>query len=117
MSAIYWSSTGLIAVILLLSAFTFLFHKGTIDGFNVLGLPHFFRVELAVLKIIAVFLLLLPTIPVQLKEWAYAGTGLFLIPASVTHFTYKNSMGISLTLLIFIGLLATSTILLHSMMI
>lgn len=117
MSAIYWSSTALISVMLLLSAFAFFFHKGTIDGFRTLGLLHFFRIELAVLKIIAVFLLLSPAIPVQLKEWAYAGTGLFLIPASVTHITSKNSIGISLTLLVFIGLLATSTICLHNIMV
>ena len=67
MKAIYWTTTILISAFLLFSSYTYLFSKATIDGIKDLGFPDFFRIQLAVLKFIAVFLLLIPVIPIQIK--------------------------------------------------
>jgi len=64
MNAIYWISTSLVSIILSLSSYTYICHKGTIDGIKNLGFPDFFRIELAVLKILAVLVLMIPNIPV-----------------------------------------------------
>jgi len=101
MKIIYWTSTVLISLFLVLSSYSYIFSKETIDGIRDLGFPDFFRVQLAILKIIAVLLLVIPVVPVQLKEWAYAGVGLFLITAFVAHLKHKDSIGI-LFLLVFL---------------
>lgn len=91
MNLIYWVSTTLVSAFMLVSAYTYFFHNLTIEGFRELGFPDFFRIQLAVLKILAVVVLLLPVIPIKYKEWAYAGVGLFLITAIVAHVAHNDS--------------------------
>jgi energy-coupling factor transporter transmembrane protein EcfT len=110
MKIIYWSSTILISAFLTLSAYSYLFSKNTIDGFRDLGFPDFFRIQLAVLKIIAVPLLLIPMIPIQMKEWTYAGVGLFLITAIVAHLKHKDSYAILVVLFALLVILVLSNI-------
>ncbi|WP_027421289.1 DoxX family protein [Crocinitomix catalasitica] len=112
MKTIYWSSTLIISAFLFLSSYTYLFSKSTIDGIKDLGFPDFFRIELAVLKLIAAIILLLPftftSLPV--KEWTYAGVGLFLVTAVVAHIAHKDSIGIMILLFILMGILIISNI-------
>ncbi|MDW7694805.1 DoxX family protein [Flammeovirgaceae bacterium SG7u.111] len=115
MNIIYWASTSLLSIMMLWSAFTYIFSQATIEGVRELGFPDFFRIELAVLKIIGVIVLLLPNIPTQMKEWAYAGFGLFLITAFVAHIAHKDSIGISLILIFFFALLIVSNIYMHKL--
>lgn len=113
MKTIYWTSTILISVFLLLSSYTYFFSKSTIEGVKALGFPDFFRIQLAILKIIAVVLLLVPLVPVQVKEWTYAGVGLFLITALVAHIKHKDSILIMFLLIILFVVLCVSNIYLH----
>ncbi len=50
---IYWISTATISLFLFASAASYLFHSPTIAGIRELGFPDFFRIELAILKIVA----------------------------------------------------------------
>ena len=104
----YWISTSLISAILLWSATTYLFQASVIEGIKALGFPDFFRIQLAVLKILGVIVLLLPNLPVQLKEWAYAGIGLFFITAIVAHVAHKDPLIINVLNVLFILILVTS---------
>jgi len=113
MKLIYWITTILVAIFLLWSAYTYLYSKQTIEGIRDLGFPDFFRMELAILKIMAVFILLIPQIPIQVKEWAYAGAGLFFITAIVAHIAHKDPIIITLVNIILIILLIISNIYLH----
>lgn len=113
MKTIYWATTSLVSIAVLLSAFTYIFHKGTIDGIRELGFPDFFRIQLAILKIIAVIVLLIPQMPLQIKEWAYAGIGLFFITAIVAHTAHKDPIFLSLINIIILALLAVSNIYMH----
>ncbi len=108
MKTTYWISTTLICIFLLLSAYTYLFHKTTIDGVKKLGFPMFFITQLAILKLIAVVIILIPNVPTQPKEWAYAGVMLFLITALVAHIVHKDSFSISLMLVFLMFVLAAS---------
>ncbi len=113
MKVIYWTSTALVSLMLAWSAYSYFFSKETIEGLKAFGFPTFFRIELAVLKIIAVVLLLAPQVPIQVKEWAYAGVGLFFVTAIVAHAAHKDPIWINLVNVFFIGLLIVSNIYLH----
>jgi len=113
MKTIYWSTTLLLSFFLLWSSYTYFFSKQTIDGVRELGFPDFFRVQLAILKIIAVCIILIPQLPIRIKEWGYAGIGLFLITAIVAHIAHKDSFVITIINLLILGLLITSNVYLY----
>lgn len=98
MITIYWVSTIILAGFLLLSSYTYFFSESTINGLRELGFPDFFRIQLGILKIIAVIVLLVKSIPLFVKEWGYAGIGFFLITAMVAHIAHKDSTSILLLL-------------------
>jgi len=104
----YWISTGLLSVFLSLSAFAYLFHTATIDGVRALGFPDFFRIQLAILKLVAVCVLLVPFFPTQLKEWAYAGVALFLVTAIVAHHAHGDPITLNLINVFFLLVLLVS---------
>ncbi|MEG1025669.1 MAG: DoxX family protein [Flavobacterium sp.] len=115
MKTIYWLTTALISAYLVLSSYSYLFSKSTIEGIKALGFPNFFRIELAVLKIIAVLILLIPALPLQAKEWAYAGVALFLLTAIIAHIAHKDNIWITVINLVLIGLLAVSYYTMHKL--
>lgn len=92
MKIIYWVTTLSLSIFLLWSTFSYLFHKNTIEGITALGFPDYFRVQLAVLKFLAVAILLTPWIPLYIKEWAYVGIGLFILTAIVAHAAHKDPL-------------------------
>jgi hypothetical protein len=108
MKTIYWTSTLLIVVFLILSAYSYFFNKNTIDGIKSLGFPDFFRIQLAVLKLVAAVILTFPIFSIQFKEWAYAGVGLFLITALLAHIKLQDSVFILILLGVLLGILAIS---------
>lgn len=110
MKAIYWSSTLIISAFLFISSYSYVFSKSTIQGIKALGFPDFFRIELAILKLLAAIILLIPFASLQLKEWIYAGVGLFLITALVAHIKHKDSIFIMLLLIMLMGILVISNI-------
>ncbi len=105
---LYWITTVLISAYLLLSAGTYLFSEATIAGVRDLGFPDFFRIQLAVLKITAAIVLLAPTTNLMIKDWAYAGTGLFIITAIVAHQAHKDPIWLNLINLVLFALLIVS---------
>lgn len=113
MKITYYTTTILLAIFLLWSAYTYFFSEATIKGVEDLGFPDFFRIQLGVLKVLAVIILLTPQISIQVKEWAYAGVGLFFITAIIAHVAHKDSIFISLINVVFIVLLIISNIYLH----
>ena len=78
-----------------------------IEGIEKLGLPDFFRIELAILKFIAAVLLLTPQISIQYKEWASVGVGLFYLTAITAHVVHKDPVIINIVNIIMFGLLIT----------
>ncbi|WP_298542899.1 DoxX family protein [uncultured Aquimarina sp.] len=115
MKIIYWTSTALISLMLLWSSYSYFFSKAAIEGVKSLGFPDFFRIQLGVLKIVAIFILLIPQVPIQVKEWGYAGVGLFFVTAIIAHIAHKDSIFISLINVFFIGLLIISNIYMYKL--
>jgi hypothetical protein len=81
---IYWASTGLFAALMLFSAYAYFMAPEAREGFQHLGFPQWFRMELGAAKALGAIALLAP-IPLFLKEWAYAGFFINLISAVIAH--------------------------------
>jgi len=79
--AIYWVLTGAISSFILFSAY----YSGTheMEFTTRLGFPNYFRIELTIAKIIGAILLLIPQIPIRIREWIYVGFGICLISAVI----------------------------------
>ena len=93
---------------LALSAGSYLFHQATIVGIREMGFPDYFRIELAVLKLIAIPVLLIPSLPQQMKEWAYAGVAFYLITAIVAHAAKRDPIILNVINFCCIGVLIVS---------
>ncbi len=103
----YWITIGLLSVMMFGSAVSYLLENAQmVEAFRHLGYPDYFRVFLGIAKIIGVIVILLPNFPMILKEWAYAGFGITLLSAIVSHLSVGDSIDkvigplIALTLLI-----------------
>ncbi len=81
---IYWISTAIVALMMTYSAYAYLTQPAIREAFHHLGFPDYFRIELAVAKLIGVLLLLLP-VGTRIKEWTYAGFAITFISAFIAH--------------------------------
>jgi hypothetical protein len=53
---------------------------------QLLGFPDYFRIELVTAKVIGAILLLIPQVPLRVKEWIYAGFCIAMVSALIAHF-------------------------------
>ncbi|NOK15575.1 DoxX family protein [Corallococcus carmarthensis] len=81
----FWLATALFCFEIGFTAYAQLSLKEAAEGFTHLGFPGYFRVELALAKILGVVVLLAP-VSARLKEWAYAGFAFNLVSALIAHF-------------------------------
>src|ERR1700733_7745355 len=81
---VYWITTGLLALFILPGIF-FLNKEFAIEGTKHLGMPYWFHLELGIAKFIGGLILILPMVPMRLKEWAYVGFGIDAISATIGH--------------------------------
>lgn len=80
----YWITTSLLALLMVASAYAYLTQVGMQQSFLRLGFPNYFRVELAVAKLVGAVVLLAP-FGSRLKEWAYAGFAITFTSAFIAH--------------------------------
>jgi uncharacterized membrane protein YphA (DoxX/SURF4 family) len=80
----YWTSTSLVALLMSFSVYAYLAMPAIDQTFHHLGYPSYFRVELAIAKLLGVIALLLP-VPPRIKEWTYAGFTIVFISAFIAH--------------------------------
>ena len=78
------------------------------EGIRHLGYPEYFGNALVVFKILGVLILVIPSIPKNVKEWAYAGFGFDFIFASISHFAVDGVNFQSFFPLIFLVILGIS---------
>jgi len=105
----YWVTTALVALMMVYSAYAYFTNPLISQGFQHLGYPDYFRVELAIAKLIGVVLLLAP-VGLRLKEWTYAGFTFTFISAAIAH---KVSGDPFFMPVIFLAVLAVSYIMYH----
>ena len=90
------------------SSVAYLVHGPTITGVRDLGFPDHFRLQLAILKLLAVATLLVPGVPPVAKEWAYAGVALFFVTSIVAHAAHGDPWTLHLINVVLLALLLTS---------
>jgi DoxX-like family len=82
---IYWVTTSIIflweGIMPALTSHT----QVAVEGIRHLGYPDYFRVMLTVFKVLGSLALILPMVGARYKEWAYAGLGITLISATISH--------------------------------
>jgi hypothetical protein len=82
---VYWIVTGLLCLQMSFTAYAQLRLPQVAEAFAHLGFPGYFRVELALAKLLGVVVLIVP-VSVRLKEWVYAGFAITLVSALIAHF-------------------------------
>jgi uncharacterized membrane protein YphA (DoxX/SURF4 family) len=108
----YWITTAIVALMMLYSASAYLTQPAMAAAFKHLGYPDYFRVELAITKIIGAILLLAP-LAARVKEWAYAGFTIVFISAFIAHSASGDPISYRIMPVIFLALLAISYITYH----
>lgn len=112
---IYRISTGLLVVLMLLSAYTYFTSEDIKGAFAHLGFPDYFRVQLGVAKATGAVLLVIPAVPGKLKEFVYAGFGITFISAAIAHLASGDPASIALPPLLFGVVLAVSYVYFHKL--
>jgi DoxX-like protein len=88
---VYLVSTGLVCAVMVFSIVNFVFNdhfpfpNGKEGAFDHLHLPHYFKIELTIAKILGVLALVVPGVPYKIREFAYFGFGITLISAAIAH--------------------------------
>lgn len=82
---IYWTAVGIVSLMMIFSGYLYITDPNMDEAFGHLGFPSYFRIELAIAKIIGAGVLLLPFVPSFLKEWAFAGFIITFISALIAH--------------------------------
>jgi hypothetical protein len=105
---IYWTTTGIITVMMLFSAFGYFTSPDMKAAFVHLGFPDYFRVELGVLKVIGALVLIIPQFPSKIKSLAYFGFALTFVSAFIAHTASGDPMSVAVAPIIFLAILAVS---------
>jgi hypothetical protein len=103
----YWISTALVATVIAISGVLSLVHSpSVVRAFAHLGYPAYFAYLLGVAKVLGVCVLLARGMA-TIKEWAYAGIGITLISACVSHFASGDGLASLEPLFFFVTLMAS----------
>jgi hypothetical protein len=81
----YWSSTAIVALMLLFALSYLTGSEQVVSGFTKSGYPQHLRIVLGIAKPAAAIVLLLPRFAL-LKEWAYAGATFALVMAFIAAY-------------------------------
>ncbi|HMG07844.1 MAG TPA: DoxX family protein [Mucilaginibacter sp.] len=108
----YWTTTAIVALMMVYSAYAYLTQAAVLQAFQHLGFPNYFRIELAVAKLIGAVLLLIP-LTARIKEWAYAGFAFTFISAFIAHTASGDPMANRIMPIIFLAILIVSYVTFH----
>lgn len=109
---IYWTSTGIIAFMMTFSAYAYFTQPFMVESFRHLGYPAYFRIELAIAKLIGALLIVAP-VALRIKEWVYSGFAIVFISAFVAHVSSGDPLTVKISPLVFLMLLIASYISMH----
>lgn len=105
---IYTISTILVSASMLYTASTYLLDATVKTSFEHLGFPDYFRLELAVAKILGALVLIVPAVPARVKEFAYDGFAIAFISAFIAHLAVGDPLTVLLKSVFMLALLVTS---------
>ncbi|PJJ08387.1 DoxX-like protein [Flavobacterium sp. 1] len=105
---IYWATTGIIAAMMLFSAFGYFTNADMKAAFVHLGFPDYFRIELGVLKVLGALVLIIPMISAKIKSFAYFGFALTFISAFIAHIASGDPISVAVAPIVFLAILGVS---------
>jgi len=108
----YWITTSIVSLMMIYSSYAYLTQPAMQQAFQHLGYPDYFRVELAIAKLIGAILLIAP-ISSRIKEWAYAGFTIAFVSAFIAHTASGDPVNYRMMPVIFLVLLIVSYITYH----
>jgi uncharacterized membrane protein YphA (DoxX/SURF4 family) len=108
----YWITTVIVALMMTYSSYAYLTQPAMQQAFQHLGYLDYFRVELAIAKLIGVILLVAP-VSSRIKEWAYAGFVITYISAFIAHSASGDPVNYRVMPVIFLVLLIVSYLTYH----
>ena len=103
----YWSSTAIVAAMLLFALTYLTGSEQVVSGFAKSGYPQHLRIVLGIAKPAAAIVLLLPGLAL-LKEWAYAGVTFALVMAFIAANASGESVPVRSMPLVLLALLLVS---------
>ncbi|MFT2010298.1 DoxX family protein [Pontibacter sp. 13R65] len=112
---IYWVSTGIIFLFEGLMPALTSHTELAVEGVRHLGYPDYFRVMLTVFKVVGALALVLPFVRGRFKEWAYAGFGITMLSAFVSHGVVDGFHGQTFFPLFIFGILVVSYLTYHKL--
>lgn len=104
---VYWGSTSLVALALLMSLSYLSGSEQVVAGFAKAGYPQHLRIVLGIVKPIAAIVLVIPGFAL-LKEWAYAGVTFALVMGFISAVLSGEGAGTWILPPALLGLLAIS---------
>lgn len=107
---VYWISTGLFSLWMMLNAYAYLFSAGARQLCVHFGFPGYFRIELGIAKFIGGVFLLVPIIKGRAKEWVYAGFVITMISGFIAHLSSGDSLRAASSALVALHILLISYI-------
>lgn len=105
---IFWISTGLIAAMMLFSAYSYFTSEDMKGAFAHLGFPDYFRLQLGAAKAAGAVLLIIPAVPGKVKEFVYAGFVITFVSAFIAHISSGDPASVAVPPLVFAGILGVS---------
>lgn len=105
---IYWSSTGIITLMMLFSAYGYFTNPDMKAAFVHLGFPNYFRIQLGTLKLLGAVILILPISSDKIKSFAYFGFGITFISATIAHLASGDPVSVAIAPIIFLVILGIS---------
>ena len=107
---IYWITTGILAIMMLFSAYSYFTNADIKGAFTHLGFPDYFRLELGAAKAAGAVLLIIPAVSVKVKEFVYAGFAITFVSAFIAHISSGDPFLVAFPPLVFAAILAVSYI-------
>jgi uncharacterized membrane protein YphA (DoxX/SURF4 family) len=104
---VYWTTTSLVALMMLFSAWSYFTNDQLKQAFTHLGFPGYFRIELAIAKFTGAILLLAP-VKARIKEWVYAGFTIVFTSAIIAHVSSGDRASVYVMPFIFLAVLIIS---------
>ncbi len=104
----YYITTGLMSFAMAFSTYAYLTKPELKQAFEHLGFPNYFRIELAIAKLLAAIAL---WIPIRLlREAAYIGLSISFISAIISHIVLQDGFGHTIYPVIVLTILVVSYI-------
>ncbi|PYF72648.1 DoxX family protein [Pedobacter nutrimenti] len=108
----YWASTVLLALFILPGIF-FINSPMAQEGTKHLQLPHWFSMEVGIGCFIGGLILIVPGLPVRIKEWAYVALGIVYVSALIAHLSVDGLVPMSFMPLVVFAVLLVSYVSYH----